>query len=182
VHHTGKSEETYRGSTKLAATFEVMLHLKRYDGDAYNHADQRAVSYGEAQFTLEWHKLRRQREVGKVVAKLTAREREGQQVAYWDYHTGMELLYLLRLGLEDGLYINQSELATAAGKHRSGAPRIIERGVQLRVWSKANFPEWYAKARKRRDDGETTKVTEAIPGADSITLAHENTDDTPEDL
>src|SRR5262245_30098773 len=32
VHHTGKSNESFRGSTKLAATFEVMLHLKRYAG------------------------------------------------------------------------------------------------------------------------------------------------------
>jgi hypothetical protein len=182
VHHTGKSDDTYRGSSKLAATFEVMLHLKRYAGDAFNPADQRAVSYGEAQFTLEWHKLRRQHAVGKVLAKLTTREHEGQQVAYWDYHTGMELLYLLRLGLEDGLYINKAELATAAGLHRSGAGRIIERGCRLRVWSKPNFPEWFAKGHKRRDAGETTKVTEALPGADSATLPHEDNDDTPEDL
>jgi AAA domain len=35
VHHTGKSGggDAYRGSTKLAATFEIMLHLKRYAGD-----------------------------------------------------------------------------------------------------------------------------------------------------
>jgi AAA domain len=33
VHHTGKSDDTFRGSSKLAATFEIMLHLKRYAGD-----------------------------------------------------------------------------------------------------------------------------------------------------
>jgi RecA-family ATPase len=38
VHHTGKAKaadgsESFRGSSKLAATFEIMTHLERYGGD-----------------------------------------------------------------------------------------------------------------------------------------------------
>ena len=67
-------------------------------------ADRHAISYGQAQFELEWHKLRNQPAVGRVIAKLTTREQQGQQVAYWDYSTGLDLLYAIKWGPENGLY------------------------------------------------------------------------------
>jgi hypothetical protein len=172
VHHTGKSGDTYRGSTKLAATFEVMLHLKRYAGDTPNHnpTDREAIAYGEAQFELEWHKLRSQRAVGKVIARLTTTERQGQRVAFWNYSTALDLLNFLKTNLQEGLCINYSEIAHAVGRHRSSAQRIIARGVRYNLWTEANINTWLAHGSKRRKAGETTAITQALPVSRELAL------------
>lgn len=51
VHHSGKGGETYRGSSKLATTFEVIMGLKPLDSVA--------TSAGAA-FRVEWAKYRRE--------------------------------------------------------------------------------------------------------------------------
>jgi AAA domain len=167
VHHTGKAETTYRGSTKLAATFEIMLHLKRYDGgvgpSANAHRDREAVRYGEAQFELEWHKLRSQRAVGRVLAKLTTTERQGEQVAYWDYSTSLDLLNALKVNLEAGLYATRAEIAKAAGRQGRDASDIISKGVRHHVWTEANVRHWLTLGKKKRKAGETTAPTAALP-------------------
>jgi AAA domain len=167
VHHTGKGGGTdnYRGSTKLAATFEIMLHLKRYAGDytAHSRFYRDALNAGQAQFELEWHKLRSQRAVGKVLAKLTATERQGQQAACWKYSTSLDLLNLLKANLQAGLYKTKTEIATAAGLKHRGARDIIARGGKHRVWTDANIRAWLALGAKRRKAGETTAITKALP-------------------
>jgi hypothetical protein len=120
VHHTGKAGggDAYRGSTKLAATFEIMLHLKHYAGDytaQHSRLYRDAINSGQAQFELEWHKLRSRRAVGKVLAKLTTTERQRPQVAFWKYSTSLDLLNLLKANLQAGLYKTKTEIATAAG-------------------------------------------------------------------
>ena len=52
VHHSGKNGETYRGSSKLATTFEVILGLKATEGSG---------KVGGADFRLDWNKYRRER-------------------------------------------------------------------------------------------------------------------------
>ena len=52
VHHSGKSGDTYRGSSKLATTFEVILGLKAPEG---------VGTIGGAAFRLDWTKYRRER-------------------------------------------------------------------------------------------------------------------------
>ena len=163
VHHTGESGDTFRGSTKLAATFEVMLHLKRYGGDKDSIADRHAISYGQAQFELEWHKLRNQPAVGRVIAKLTTREQQGQQVAYWDYSTGLDLLNALKWGLENGLYATKTEIATAAGRKDRNSRDVIAKGIKHHVWTHANIREWLALGKKRRKALETAAITGALP-------------------
>jgi AAA domain len=168
VHHTNKSDETYRGSTKLAATFEIMLHLKRYagdvgkSGDAYR--DREAVRYGEAQFEIEWHKLRSQRAVGRVLAKLTTTDRQGEQVACWDYSTSLDLLNALKVYLEAGLFATKAEIAKAARRQGRDASDIIDKGVRLHVWTHANVREWLTNGKKKRKAGETTALTAALSG------------------
>lgn len=49
VHHSGKDGNTYRGSSKLATTFEVILGLKRLDDVANTEG---------AAFRLDWTKYR----------------------------------------------------------------------------------------------------------------------------
>ena len=50
VHHSGKSGDSYRGSSKLATTFEVIIGLTKIEGS--NPADGAA-------FKLDWTKYRR---------------------------------------------------------------------------------------------------------------------------
>ena len=52
VHHSGKSGDTYRGSSKLATTFEVILGLRQLSGLA---------GEGGAAFELRWEKFRGRR-------------------------------------------------------------------------------------------------------------------------
>ncbi len=51
VHHSGKGGETYRGSSKLATTFEVIMGLKPLDSGA---------TTAGAAFRVEWTKYRRE--------------------------------------------------------------------------------------------------------------------------
>ena len=79
VHHSGKTGETYRGSSKLATTFEVILGLKPVDTLA---------AAGGAAFRLDWTKFRRERSEGVRAANVslgrTAREtRLGTQRSRW---------------------------------------------------------------------------------------------------
>jgi hypothetical protein len=168
VHHTGKSGETYRGSTKLAATFEIMLHLKRYGGDVKQRGriDDEAIRYGQAHFELEWHKLRGLRAVGKVIAKLTSREHQGKQVAHWDFERSLDWLHGVKEALEAGLLKSRAEMAAYCELQRSAAPRIIDKGVKYRVWTDANIHSWLAKGQERRRAWETTAPTVASsPGS-----------------
>jgi hypothetical protein len=95
-----------------------MLHLKHYAGDytaQHSRLYRDAINSGQAQFELEWHKLRSRRAVGKVLAKLTTTERQRPQVAFWKYSTSLDLLNLLKANLQAGLYKTKTEIATAAG-------------------------------------------------------------------
>jgi hypothetical protein len=58
----------------------------------------------------------------ETIAKLTTREQQGQQVAYWDYSTGLDLLYALKAGLQDGLYATKTEIAMAQGPQFARCP------------------------------------------------------------
>ena len=55
VHHSNKSEDNYRGSTAIAATFEVILGLKRAEDP---HADRR----NSAGFLIKADKFRGRRD------------------------------------------------------------------------------------------------------------------------
>ena len=148
VHHTGKSAgksddaaTAYRGSSKLAATFEILIHLKRYVGDA--GVPNVGATYGEAHFEVIWDKLRGQRPVAQILANLTTTERQGQRVAHWDYNdTALERLHMLRQGLDAGLYKSQPEMAHAVGLHRTGAKRLNLAGSQISHLVQPHCRQW----------------------------------------
>ncbi len=53
VHHTRKDGETYRGTSKIAVTFDTIIKLSHLDG---------IPSHGGTQFELDWDKFRRLRD------------------------------------------------------------------------------------------------------------------------
>jgi hypothetical protein len=70
VHHANKTGEDFRGSSKLAATFETIIMLERLKEE---------TGHGAAQFRVRWDKVRAggpKRKVRDVVAKLMTAEKE----------------------------------------------------------------------------------------------------------
>jgi hypothetical protein len=74
VHHSGKTGETYRGSSKLATTFEVIMGLKRPDNVSMTDG---------AAFTVVWSKFRGRPTAATVerMVRLVETERGPQWVA-----------------------------------------------------------------------------------------------------
>src|SRR4029077_2076767 len=105
VHHSGKERKDgggdFRGSSKLAATFETIIKLERLREQA---------EYREAQFRVRWDKVRaggRDRAIREVLAKLTSEERDAAQKAVWEYEEHVERLYDIKKRLSDGEFRTQ---------------------------------------------------------------------------
>ena len=126
-----------------------MTHLERYGGDVRGHGRVDAAEHDQANFRVHWDKLRGQRTVGKVIAKLTTTERKGLTVAAWDFTAQLERLYAIKRGLEEGLFMNQKEIADYCGVSPPTAKRELERGTRHRLWTKANVHTWMVEAALR---------------------------------
>lgn len=74
VHHSGKSGKTYRGSSKLAATFEVIAGLMRSDGSVGCHG---------AAFDLTFDKLRGKRTQDHVETSVCLEEDAATGALRW---------------------------------------------------------------------------------------------------
>ena len=144
VHHAGKGGD-FRGSSKLAATFETIAKLEK---------PREEIEHGEAQFRVRWDKVRaggRERRVRQVVAKLTSEERQGKQVAVWMYEAeGLERLYEIKEALEASQLINQKEIADLCGVSKPMARKYLDRGVVVGVWTRAEVSRWFLKGKLRR--------------------------------
>ena len=65
VHHTGKAEDNFRGSSKLAATFETIIQLERPEVANRKYGTSKWATMrpvvsepGEAKFRVRWDKVR----------------------------------------------------------------------------------------------------------------------------
>jgi hypothetical protein len=96
-----------------------------------------------------------------IIAKLTTRERQGEQKAYWEFTRSLERLYAVKEALQAGLLKTKAEIAAFCGLKPPGAERIINGGVRYRLWTDANVREWLTKGAQRRQAGETTAPTAA---------------------
>ena len=78
VHHAGKSGD-FRGSSKLAATFETIIKLERLGS---------TVEHGAAAFRVRWDKVRAggpKRKVREVAARLLEDAFAERLMSKWDY-------------------------------------------------------------------------------------------------
>jgi AAA domain len=149
VHHANKTGEDFRGSSKLAATFETIIKLEPLREDA---------EPGTAQFRVRWDKVRAggpDKTVREVVAKLTHQEPEqfgGPERVTWDYETGLlTLIDDLKIRLQDGELINQKEIADFYGKTKPMGRQYIDKGIRLGVWTEDEVSRWFAKGQKARN-------------------------------
>jgi putative DNA primase/helicase len=129
VHHARKDGQDFRGSSKLAATMDVVLGLER---DA-----QRSV--GEARFTLRWQKVRAG---GRDLRESTVWLATGDDGrSEWRIEDGGRLGEMRRL-LLGGRYTTQDALAGHFGVHDRTLRDDFVKGAALGLWS----PGWPQKA------------------------------------
>jgi hypothetical protein len=152
VHHANKTGEDFRGSSKLAATFETIIMLERLKEE---------TEHGAAQFRVRWDKVRAggpSRKVRDIVAKLITTEQlfnEPSRLA-WDFEAeGLERLDEIKAQLFDGAFINQKEIADFCGVSKPMAKKYLEKGLKVGIWTDDNVSRWFAKGKHRRARGHT---------------------------
>ena len=142
----GKSGD-FRGSSKLAATFETIIKLERLGS---------SVEHGAAAFRVRWDKVRAggpKRKVREVAARLIE---DGPEASKWDYATAdIERLDELKERLGDGEFQNQKEIADHFGVSKTMARKYIDKGITLGLWTQEQIGRWFSKGKALRHRGKT---------------------------
>lgn len=110
VHHSNKNGKHYRGSSKIATTFEVILGLERLDTPS--------KGAGVTSFRLNWEKYRGKRDesIGTPLDVTLGEEvcQDGQVKVEWQAEQSEDQrLDVLLETLRSGEYITQKELVVA---------------------------------------------------------------------
>lgn len=175
VHHANKAGDNFRGSSKLAATFETIIHLARPEG----HQET-----GGASFRVEWDKVRAggpKRAVRPVRAKLATvpgKSFEEPERAAWEYETGdLETLEDLRERLKAGEFRSMAEASIHFGVSKQSLTRWGEKGIRLGLWTEDQLRHWIGKGRALRKRGRTEAPIRPEPGGDPWEEPLEGTSD-----
>jgi KaiC/GvpD/RAD55 family RecA-like ATPase len=147
VHHAGKSGD-FRGSSKLAATFETIIKLEKVKEE---------VEHGEAQFRVVWEKVRAggpKKQVREVVAKLVSNEGEEQSFQQWEYEAGnLSRLDDMKERMQNSEFITQVEMGHVYGVSKAMIGKDIEKGIRLGLWTDQQVSQWLAKGKQMRKIG-----------------------------
>ncbi len=171
VHHAKKNSggeraksgeragSNFRGSSKLAATFETIIELERI---------RRQGAYEDAAFRVRWEKLRRggpHRTARETVARLKHEmpedggEPDGSGAAMeakWQYEAGaLQQLDDLKERLIDGQFLNQKEISDLYTTSKTTARNWINKGIELSMWTEAEVSVWFSNGKRRRTLGQT---------------------------
>ena len=139
VHHSNKSGETFRGSSKLATTFEVIIGLTRTDG--------RRPMDGTG-FDLTWTKFRGQPSPATRPFAAALEERDGALRWTAGAALGDEIATLIAT-VQSGRYGTQKEIATALEWDEPKVSRIKNKGITAKAFSRQDFDAWLEDARAR---------------------------------
>jgi RecA-family ATPase len=144
VHHSGKSGETYRGSSKLATTFEVILGLKAAEG---------ATETGGAAFRLDWTKFRRER-CEAVQARDVRLGKDAKGLPQWGaVATADDDIRRLLAELKTFKHSTQKDLGAALGWDKTKVSKMKRRIMETGVMSEK---DWDANlAEKEKSGGDT---------------------------
>jgi hypothetical protein len=149
IHHAGKSGD-FRGSSKLAATFETIIQLERISQGA---------EHGAANFRVRWDKVRAggpKRKVREVAARLVEDAFVEPAASKWDFETAeIEKLDELRERLVAGDFQNQKEIADHFNVSKPMARKYIDKGTRLGLWAEELVGRWFALGKRRRTLGHT---------------------------
>ncbi len=165
VHHTGKAGDNFRGSSKLAATFETIIQLEQaevtYRKNAGYESRPQNVVHGEARFRVRWDKVRAGSKTPPrpIVARLVTKgpdEFGGQIVSEWQYETiALDRLDEIGLLLPQGEFATQKEIADHFGVSPRMAGKYLERGIELGLWTEETISRGLGLGKRRRAAGKT---------------------------
>ena len=160
VHHAGKSEENFRGSSKLAATFETIIHLQRPEAALSKNSKQRVQptsSASGARFRVIWDKVRSEPTAHAWNVSACLEPAKDSGAATWDYvteSTGNRLDDIYHL-LSAGEFVSQKEIATFFGVSPPMISKDIEKGRKLGHWTDDRLDRWFGHGKSRRASGLT---------------------------
>ena len=140
VHHSGKDGNTYRGSSKLATTFEVILGLKSLEAGA---------GAAGAAFRLDWTKYRREpcEAVRSREVRLT-KDAEGRRM--WTATATMDdEIERLREAVMSCQYPSQRAVAAALGWDATKVCRMKTKAINAGL---INEKAWELALREARDN------------------------------
>lgn len=142
VHHSGKSGESFRGSSKLATTFEAIIGLKALDG----HQAQTGAA-----FELTWGKFRGA--PGAATRNAEVRLVDDSTGRRWDHRPakGEEMAGLVEM-VRSGRYGTQSALAAALSWRPSKVTEMKQRAIRDGLISAHEWKEQMAGA----EEGDAT--------------------------
>jgi hypothetical protein len=165
VHHTGKAEDNFRGSSKLAATFETIIQLERPEVAHRNDTTWKvrtfAAAPGGARFRVKWDKVRSGSGQPKSVMALlrvnAPKEFGGPPTASWEYieTTMSDRLDELAQLLPEGTFKTKKEIADYYDFSPTMAGKYIDRGIRLGLWNEENISRWFSLGKRRRTEGKT---------------------------
>lgn len=105
VHHTNKEGSTYRGSTMLATTFEVIMGLKKPEAPQ---------PFNVLAFQIEWNKYRGKRDETTQARDVRLDTGTDETSAQWHFETSeVEHLRMLVAAVKSRKYPTQKDLAEA---------------------------------------------------------------------
>lgn len=170
VHHTNKGGENFRGSTRIAATFETLVLLKATDApefvveeaEATEEEEEEEEEDGEGEggggsastgFTLSWHKYRGMRDSsiqdGAVCVLVTNTKRKE---AHWKVLDGDQALLLNMVEMvRSGQYATQKELAEALATSTATLSRMKQRAIQQGRITKQEWDKCLKEAAEQRN-------------------------------
>ena len=160
VHHAGKSGD-FRGSSKLAATFETIIKLERLNATS------------EAQFRVRWDKVRAggpNKTARPVIAKLTtlpAVTFGGPERTVWEYEVSdLERLEDLKDRLQSGEFTTLTEASIHYGVSKMAVSKWKDKGIRLGVWTDEDVGFWLSKGKRLRSQGKTSAPIKLTPTDD----------------
>jgi KaiC/GvpD/RAD55 family RecA-like ATPase len=159
VHHAGKAKGKgsffeagdFRGSSKLAATFEHIIRLEHPRDD---------VEQGQAEFNVIWQKHRggghRQPKVNDVLARLTTLEgSDGAPRSHWvaiergaDSRDGR--IFDMWDRMQAGAFATQEEMATHYAVSPTQIGKDVKAGATMGIWPAGAAKAALTKVRRKR--------------------------------
>lgn len=151
IHHAGKSGD-FRGSSKLAATFETIIKLEKM---------REEIEHGEAQFRVTWDKVRAggpKKRVREVVARLVSNEDQQEQPQQeWEYEAGsLSRLDDMKERMANGEFVTQVEMGRVYDVSKAMIGKDIDKGIRLGLWTDRQVDQWLAKGKLLRKIGKTS--------------------------
>jgi len=131
VHHAGKTGTTYRGSSKLATTFEVIIGLKRPDGHL--------VTDGAA-FELAWEKYRGKPTAATVDAEMRLKD-DGGRVGWAKAPSASGEMMAVVAAVRSCTHQTQRAVAQALGMDAPKITRLKAKAIGAGMITRAEWNE-----------------------------------------